>query len=106
MFASVRERASRYLEALRHADEDKALKRVSGSLMDLRLWRRDSGFREAERAALAAPKSRTRIINLNAPPYTSYEEAAEMVRRRLEGFGYETDPVGHVIRRDTYYEGQ
>lgn len=47
----------RYLTYLRQLDEETALARVRATEADLRVWRRDPAFREAERAALAAPPS-------------------------------------------------
>jgi hypothetical protein len=47
----------RYLMFRRRLDEAKALGKVRGTEADLRVWRRDPGFREGERAALAAPSA-------------------------------------------------
>lgn len=64
MFDSMRDRASQYLERRRNVDEPRALRRVRATDADLRVWRRDPVFREAERAAIAAPPIRARLINL------------------------------------------
>jgi hypothetical protein len=58
---------------------------------------------DAIRSGKRPRKRGARLINLNMPPYTSYEEAVELGRRRIEGFGYAVDPFGHVITTDTYY---
>jgi hypothetical protein len=82
--------ADRYLDRLRRADEEKALRRVGASPADLRVWRRDPVFRESERAALAAPASPARVINpITVPGLVDDEQfmagareyAAEIARR-------------------------
>lgn len=57
------ELADKYLKRLRRTDEATALRRVRATAADLRMWRRDSGFREAEQAALAAPALAAQCIN-------------------------------------------
>jgi hypothetical protein len=59
---SDKQLSDRYLDRLRRVDEDTALRRVRATAADLRVWRREPDFREAERGALAAPKATSRCI--------------------------------------------
>jgi hypothetical protein len=59
---SDKQLSDRYLDRLRRVDEDTALRRVRATAADLRVWRRDAGFREAERGALGAPRATARVI--------------------------------------------
>ena len=56
--------ASRYLRRRRRRDEATALRKIGATTADLRVWRRDPKFLEAERAAIGAPRGRPQLIAL------------------------------------------
>lgn len=82
----------RYLAKRRVVDEATALRRIRATDADLRVWRRDPNFREEERAAVLAPRRRSRVISL--VDMLTPEERGELIRNRMEQLGYQTDPLG------------
>jgi hypothetical protein len=81
--------ADRYLLRRRNMDEEKALRRVGATTADLRVWRREPAFREKERAAIAAPPRKSRVIDLNKVALGIPDERAQEVARlrRLKAAG-------------------
>jgi len=87
--------ADKYLDRLRRVGEEAALRRVRATAADLRVWRRDPAFREAERAAIAAPPPAPRVIDLRG----NLDEPVIVTRRITAA----TEPT--VVRRRVGTEG-
>jgi hypothetical protein len=92
-------RADKYLTRRRRVEEDKALRRSGATSDDLRLWRRDASFREAERVARVANKSgvRPRIINLSDYVTDDDEGERQAIRERMGSMGIRTDDYGNLL---------
>jgi hypothetical protein len=92
-------RADKYLGRRRRVEEDKALRRSGGTVEDLRLWRRDASFREAERVARVACETRVRprIINLADLVTDDDEGDRQAIRERMDRLGIRTDPYGNRL---------
>lgn len=98
MRADSQTRADKYLTRRRRADEAKALRRVAATVEDLRLWRRDPGFRECERVARLAcdTGARPRIVNL--ADYGSDEEKRAQGWEHIERSGLGPRPTWTEFR--------
>jgi hypothetical protein len=90
-------RADKYLSRRRRVEEDKALRRSGATVDDLRLWRRDALFREAERVARVACETSVgpRLIDLG--DYWTAEDRQELVKERLQALNIRTDPFGRWL---------
>ena len=97
MRAEWQTRADKYLARRRRGGEDKALRRSGATSEDLRLWRRDATFREAERVARVACETGVRPRLINLADYWSDEDRRELVKERMELLNIRTDPYGRWL---------
>lgn len=93
-----RERAERYLRRRRNRDEATALTKVRATKADLRAWRRDPAFLDAERAAIAAPRSRPQVISLANVDGVIEQQQLERLREQVADMYPERDRLGVTDR--------
>jgi hypothetical protein len=75
----------RYLMFRRRLDEATSLGKVRGTEADLRVWRRDPGFRDGERAAIAAPPAPAQCHAFTFADVFGHEDGEELdEEERLE----------------------